>query len=166
MAILAGAGARPGNSLGCPPRDLAQTAGVPASDNGDLASPAEAIRLDILVLVSGLRAVLGAKLVAHLGGVRDTRTVRQWADGVRGVQDPTHERRLRLAYQVAALLGVREPEGVVAAWFEGLNPELGDRAPARVLREDDLHRRPARAGRGAVVRRDRLKLAATESRLR
>lgn len=55
-----------------------------------------------------------------------------------GVQDPDDERRLRLAYQVAGLLSAREPAGVVQAWFQGLNPQLGDRAPARVLGEDDL----------------------------
>jgi len=109
-----------------------------ASGHPDLASYAEAMRLDTAVLVTGLREVLGAKLVAYLGGVRETRAVRQWADGVRGVQDPADERRLRLAYQVAGLLGVRESVRVVQAWFQGLNPELGDRAPARVLREDDL----------------------------
>jgi hypothetical protein len=109
-----------------------------ASGRPDLASYAEAMRLDTAVLVKGLREVLGAKLVAYLGGVRETRAVRQWADGVRGVQDPVDERRLRLAYQVAGLLSVREPAGVVAAWFQGLNPDLGDRSPARVLREDDL----------------------------
>ena len=26
------------------------------------------------------------------------------------------------------------------AWFVGLNPELGDRAPLRLLREDDLEK--------------------------
>lgn len=89
-------------------------------------------------MITELQEVLGAKLVAYLGGVRETRVVQQWADGVRGVPDPVDERRLRIAHQVAGLLAVREPAGVVAAWFQGLNPELGDRAPARVLREDDL----------------------------
>lgn len=89
-------------------------------------------------MITELREVLGAKLVAYLGGARETRPARDWADGVRRVQDPVDERRLRLAHQVAGLLAVREPAGVVAAWFQGLNPQLGDRAPARMLREDDL----------------------------
>jgi len=111
---------------------------VTASGRPDLACYAQAMRLDTAVLVTGLREVLGARLVAYLGGVRETRAVRQWAEGIRGVQDPADERRLRLAYRVAGLLSVREPAGVVQAWFQGLNPQLGDRAPVRVLREDDL----------------------------
>lgn len=77
------------------------------------------MRLDTAVLVTGLREVLGARLVAYLGEVRETRAVRQWAEGIRGVQDPADERRLRLAYQVAGLLSVREPAGVVQAWSQG-----------------------------------------------
>jgi len=111
---------------------------VPDPQRPDLAFYAQAMRLDTAVLVTGLREVLGARLVAYLGGVRETRAVRKWAEGIRGVQDPADERRLRLAYQVAGLLSVREPAGVVQAWFQGLNPQLGDRAPVRVLREDDL----------------------------
>ena len=62
-----------------------------------LRAHAQAVRLDTPVLVKGLRDLLGAKLVAYLGGVRETRAVRQWAEGTRGVQDKTDEYRLRLA---------------------------------------------------------------------
>lgn len=89
------------------------------------------------VLVKELRDLLGARLVAYLGGVRETRAVRQWAEGTRTVQDPTDERRLRLAYQVAVLIAERDSAGVVQAWFQGLNPQLEDRSPARLLREGD-----------------------------
>lgn len=99
---------------------------------------AQAIRLDTPVLVKALRELLGAKLVAYLGGVRETRAVRQWAEGTRSVQDKTDERRLRLAYQVATLIAERDSAGVVQAWFQGLNPQLEDRSPARLLREGDL----------------------------
>jgi len=90
------------------------------------------------VLVQALRDLLGAKLVAYLGGVRETRAVRQWAEGTRAVQDRTDERRLRLAYQIAALIAERDSAGVIQAWFQGLNPQLEDRSPARLLREGDL----------------------------
>jgi len=99
---------------------------------------AQAIRLDTPALVKALRNLLGAKLVAYLGGVRETRAVRQWAEGTRKVQDKTDERRLRLVYQVAALIAERDSAGVVQAWFQGLNPQLEDRSPARLLREGDL----------------------------
>lgn len=90
------------------------------------------------MLVKALRDLLGAKLVAYLGGVRETRAVRQWAEGTRSVQDKTDERRLRLAYQVATLIAERDSAGVVQAWFQGLNPQLEDRSPARLLREGEL----------------------------
>jgi len=90
------------------------------------------------VLVKELRDLLGAKLVAYLGGVRETRAVRQWAEGSRAVQDKTDEYRLRLAYQVAALIAEKDSPAVVQAWFQGLNPQLEDRSPARLLREGDL----------------------------
>lgn len=99
---------------------------------------AQATRLDTAVLVKALRDVLGAKLVAYLGGVRETRAVRQWAEGTRVIQDSTDECRLRLAYQVAALISERDTAEVVQAWFQGLNPQLGDRSPVRLLREGDL----------------------------
>lgn len=90
------------------------------------------------MVVAGLRDLLGARLVAYLGGVKETRAVRQWAEGSRMVQDPTDQRRLRLAFQVAGLLAARDSPAVAQSWFQGMNPQLGDRAPARVLVEDDL----------------------------
>ncbi len=90
------------------------------------------------MLVKELRDVLGAKLVAYIGGVKETRAVRQWADGDRRVQDPTDEQRLRLAYQAATLIAERDSPEVVQLWFQGLNPQLEDRSPARLLREGDL----------------------------
>lgn len=46
--------------------------------------------------------------------------------------------RLRLAYQVCGIL--REPgnsPAIVQAWFQGANPQLEDRSPARTLVEED-----------------------------
>ena len=99
---------------------------------------AQATRLDTPILVKELRDLLGARLVAYLGGVRETRAVRQWADGTRAIQDGTDERRLRLAYQIAVLIGENDAPDVVQAWFQGLNPALEDRSPARLLRDGDL----------------------------
>ncbi|HZI97808.1 MAG TPA: hypothetical protein VFD41_09825, partial [Actinomycetales bacterium] len=50
----------------------------------------------------------------------------------------TDERRLRLAYQIATLVAENDSAEVVQAWFQGLNPQLEDRSPARLLREGDL----------------------------
>jgi len=90
------------------------------------------------VLVKELRELLGARLVAYLGGVRETRAVRQWAEGTRSIGSGRDLSRLRVAYQAAVLLAERDRPAVVQAWFTGLHPVLGDRSPARVLREDDL----------------------------
>lgn len=98
----------------------------------------QSVRLATPALVAELRELLGAKLVAYLGGVRETRAVRQWAEGTRAVQDATDEHRLRLAYQAAALIAATDAPGVLQAWFKGLNPQLEDRSPARLLREGDV----------------------------
>ncbi len=69
---------------------------------------------------------------------RKLRAVRQWADGERRVQDAVDEQRLRLAYQAATLIAERDSPQVAQVWFQGLNPQLEDRSPARLLREGDL----------------------------
>lgn len=107
------------------------------------------VRSDVAELVDKLRELLGAQLVAYLGSVTETRAVRQWADGVR---KPPAEvtRRLRLAYQVAGLLTERDEPRVVQAWFQGMNPQLEDTAPARLIREgnpDDVGPRVLAAAR-------------------
>jgi hypothetical protein len=100
-------------------------------------------------LVSELRELLGAKLVAYLGSVSETRAVRQWADGDRKPSAAV-VRRLRLAYQVAGLLAERDQPRVIQAWFQGMNPQLDDWAPARMIREgapDDVGTRILAAAR-------------------
>ncbi|MGE3795300.1 MAG: hypothetical protein AB7I38_15410 [Dehalococcoidia bacterium] len=84
-----------------------------------------------------LSRILGLKLTAYVGNVKETRAVSEWASASRepsaGVQ-----RRLRLALQVADAIARVDGDGVARAWFQGLNPQLGDRSPARLLREGDL----------------------------
>jgi hypothetical protein len=103
----------------------------------DLKAYDDSVRLPVPDLVSGLKVLLGAKLVAYIGSVKETRAVRQWAEGERV---PSNEvlQRLRMAYRVAALLRQKDSAGVVQAWFQGMNPRLDDVAPARLLREGDL----------------------------
>ena len=40
--------------------------------------------------------------------------------------------------QVALLLSEQDSPRVVQAWFQGLNPHLEDRSPARLLRDGEL----------------------------
>ena len=95
----------------------------------------ESVTLPFPHLVVALRSKLGAQLVIYLGGVTDTKAVRQWAAGARRPSQVV-EHRLRLVYQVAGVLAETTRTGaVVQAWFMGANPMLEDRPPARVLRD-------------------------------
>lgn len=103
----------------------------------DFAAHDHAYRLPIDKVVGELRGVLGAKLVAYVADVTETRAVREWAQGLREPRPPVPE-RLRLALQVVEMLRDRNSDAVIQAWFQGLNPRLEDRSPARLLREGDL----------------------------
>ena len=101
-------------------------------------------------VVAELRHLLGARLVAFVAGVKETRAVHEWVDGERSVGNDERERRLRTALQVALLLGQRDDPSVVQAWFQGLNPQLDDHSPAMLLREgniDEVGREVLRAAR-------------------
>lgn len=116
--------------VSCDHQDMTAVAGA----RGGLKAHQDSIRLPEAELVRDLRDILGAKLVAYIGSVKETRAVRQWADGER---KPSAEvmTRLRHAYHVAALLAERDSRTVVQAWFQGMNPQLDDVPPARLLRE-------------------------------
>jgi len=105
------------------------TPGLPAYETAMRSSTAD--------LVTALRELLGAKLVAYVGSVGETRAVRQWAEGQRHPSAAV-ERRLRLTFQVAGLLAERDDARVIQSWFQGMNPQLEDDSPARMLRDDDL----------------------------
>jgi hypothetical protein len=84
-------------------------------------------------VVRGLSDILGKKLTAYLAGAKDTRAIDRWVSGV----DPYRgaDERLRRAYAVALTLLEADHARVVQAWFTGLNPELDDRSPIRLLAE-------------------------------
>lgn len=107
---------------------------VVTSARPDLDAYTTATRFTPAELVTELRELLGSRLVAYLGGVKETRAVREWATGTRSIQDPEVVERLRLAYRVTRLITMRDTSGVAQAWFQGLNPQLEDRSPAMVLR--------------------------------
>lgn len=97
------------------------------------------VRLSIHEVVAELAAVLGAPLVAALGEVRDTRSVRQW---ISNEASPKHDHRLRFALQVVDLIRTREPNDVVRAWFAGMEPNLDDENPIMLLvKHDDTQTR-------------------------
>ena len=103
----------------------------------DLAAYEHAVRLDPPIVVKELRDLLGPKLVAYIVGVSETRAVHEWAEGPREPRGPVME-CLRFVLRVARFIADHDSPGVAQAWFQGLNPQLDDRSPARLLREGDL----------------------------
>jgi hypothetical protein len=81
-----------------------------------------------------LQDVLGQKLVAHMAGVSDPKTVGRWAKGERTPRADA-EHRLRESYRIFQLLLTKESPHTVRAWFVGLNPQLDDESPARAIGE-------------------------------
>jgi hypothetical protein len=96
----------------------------------------DSIRLPFPELVSGLREILGVRLVAYIGGVKSARSVSTWADGS-GEPGERDRERLRHAFHAAAVLRERYDVVTVQSWFKGMNPSLNDQAPAQVLRDSD-----------------------------
>ena len=103
----------------------------------DLSAHERAMRLPFPLLTKELSDLLGLKLVAYIARIRETRTVREWAEGVR-VKRVEVEPRLRVAFWIAQFIAEHDSPDVVQSWFQGLNPELDDRSPARLLREEVL----------------------------
>jgi hypothetical protein len=104
----------------------------------DLLAYREATTLEFSDLVKELTTIIGKKLTAYIASVKDTRAIDRWIAGSDPYKGP--EERLRFAYRLAKMMGDHEGPRVVQAWFTGLNPELKDRVPARLLRDEDLER--------------------------
>ena len=104
----------------------------------DLAAHRDATSLPFSKLVQDLIAVVGRKLTAYIAGVKDVRALDRWMDGTAPYKNA--EERLRFAFRVVKTLGNHDHPSVVQAWLTGLNPELNDRVPIRLLREGDLEK--------------------------
>lgn len=102
----------------------------------DLFAHREALRLPAATVVEKLVEIIGYKLTAYIGGVKDVRAVNHWIAG--GEIYGEAEARLRFGFQVVRTLSDRDSPAVVQAWLTGVNPELGDRVPLRLLRENDI----------------------------
>lgn len=86
-----------------------------------------ALTLTPIEVVRELTDILGSKVVALIGGVRDTRSVRAW---LRDESPPTRIDALRLALRVADIIRTRDRDDVVRAWFGGTNQMLDSENPA------------------------------------
>ena len=102
----------------------------------DLLTYREATRLEFPRLVRELSQIIGKKLTAYIASVKDTRAIERWIAGSEPYKGA--EERLRLAYRLAKMIGDHDGPRVVQAWLTGLNPELKDRAPIRLLREEEI----------------------------
>ena len=101
----------------------------------DLFAHREALRLPATAVVAKLVEIVGRKLTAYIGGVKDARAVDRWIVGGEIYGDA--ESRLRFAFQVARTLSEHDSPAVAQAWLTGVNPELGDRVPLRLMRENE-----------------------------
>jgi hypothetical protein len=116
--------------------ELGNLMGATTLPRPDLAAHRRSIQATLAEIVEELAQILGKKLTAYIGGVKDTRVIDRWIEG--GVEPYRHaDRRIRLAYQIAKTLSEHESPRVAQAWFIGLNPELQDRTPVRLLRDGD-----------------------------
>ncbi len=112
---------------------MATSAALPRPD---LAAHREALTLPWPEVVKRLTEVLGRKLTAYVAGVKDVRGLDRWINGTEPYGDVGE--RLRFTYQVVRTLSQHDSPRVVQSWFTGVNPELGDRVPLRLLRDGDL----------------------------
>jgi len=119
----------------------------------ELEAHRHAVSASTAEVVAELRELLGARLTAYLAGVGETRAVHEWAEGSRH-PNAQAERRLRLALQLAAMIAALDGGAMAQAWFQGLNPQLEDRSPARMIREgavDDVGPTVLAAARAFLV---------------
>jgi hypothetical protein len=103
----------------------------------DLEAHDAVVRMDDERVAKELKNLLGARLVAYVGNVTETRAVREWIEGSRKMR-PDTARRLRVALQAGWMIEHNDSPRVTQAWFQGLNPQLVDWSPARLLREGDI----------------------------
>jgi hypothetical protein len=92
--------------------------------------------LPFLEITQQLSQILGRKLTAYVGGAHAVRDVDQWIEGA--MPDDEAQKRLRFTYELVCLLAKTESRDEIQAWFTGMNPSLGDRAPLQCIRKCHL----------------------------
>lgn len=102
----------------------------------DLEAYRKATTADFSEVVDSLTKIIGRKLTAYVASVKDARALDRWKEGASPQKDA--ERRVRLTYHVASMLSRHDSGAVVQAWLMGLNPELDDAVPIKLLREGDI----------------------------
>lgn len=114
----------------------------------------EAMSLPVAEVVRRLVGYLGATSVAAIGGVNETRAVKQWMRG--DGRAPQRPHVLRFALQLASMIAAADGQmETVRAWFQGSNPHLEDEVPMLILRNrslSDVQARMMSAARFFVTR--------------
>ena len=94
----------------------------------------EAALLSIDEITAFLQDHLGQRMTAYLAGVSDPKMVARWIARQNVPRDEA-QMRLREGYQAARLLVDAYGDETAKAWLFGSNVELGDQAPAYMLRQ-------------------------------
>jgi hypothetical protein len=112
---------------------------VPATADPDTPEQIEidAARTPVAGIAAFLQEHVGQRPTAYLSGLKDAKTVGQWAAGRVTPRDAA-ALRLRHAYQAVRLLAEGFGDETASAWLFGINSHLGGEAPAFVLRHAEL----------------------------
>jgi hypothetical protein len=102
----------------------------------DLEAHRNSLMLPMPELLRALISKIGKKLTTYVTGVNDAKMIESWMAGEPSSSDA--EKRLRFTYQIVMTLTIQDSPAVAQAWLMGVNPELGDRVPIRLLREGKL----------------------------
>ncbi len=94
----------------------------------------EAALLPIHEVTAFLQEHFGQRMTAYIGGIKDPKMVARWIAGQNLPRDEP-QMRLREGYQAARMLIDAYGVETAKAWLSGSNSELGDQAPAYVLRQ-------------------------------
>lgn len=106
----------------------------PTAVRSDLSAHNHAMELPIAEVVRELVDLLGAKTVAVIGDVQETRAVQQWL----AERAPQRPHALRFALQLGSMIAGTADREVAVAWFHGSNPHLDDQVPMLMLRDHEL----------------------------
>jgi hypothetical protein len=94
----------------------------------------QAMSLPISEIVRRLLQTLDPTTVAVIAGVQETRAVNSWLTG----REPQRPQVLRFALQLASMIANSRDKEFCKAWFHGSNPNLDDRVPMIMLRDQPL----------------------------
>lgn len=102
----------------------------------DLEAHRNSLMLPMPEVLRTLTSNIGKKLTAFIASADDTEMIESWIAGEPSPSDA--EKRLRFTYQIVMTLMAKDSPATAQAWLMGVNPELGDGVPIRILREGNL----------------------------